>query len=172
MTDPAATPDDANPAPAEAAGDATDLQAVLAERDDYKDKWARAQADLQNYRRRMQRELEEERKYALLPLTKGLLPVLDNLQRALQAAAASKNVDELVSGVDMVAKQFEAALAAVGVQPIAATGQPFDPNLHEAISQQPSAEHPPMTVLHDVERGYTLYDRVVRPTKVIVSKAE
>jgi molecular chaperone GrpE len=169
MTDPAATPDDGNTAPAEAADD---LQAVLAERDDYRDRWSRAQADLQNYRKRIQRDMEEDRKFAVVPLVKAVLPALDNLQRALQAASTSKSVDELVSGVEMVVKQFEDALASVGVQAIAAAGEPFDPNLHEAISQQPSAEHPPMTVLQDVERGYTLHDRVVRPTKVIVSKSE
>jgi molecular chaperone GrpE len=116
--------------------------------------------------------MEEDRKFAVVPLVKAVLPALDNLQRALQAASTSKSVDELVSGVEMVVKQFEDALASVGVQAIAAAGEPFDPNLHEAISQQPSAEHPPMTVLQDVERGYTLHDRVVRPTKVIVSKSE
>lgn len=168
MTDPAATSDETTPSPAAAPDD---LQAALAERDDYRDKWARSQADLQNYRKRMQREMEEDRKFAVVPLVKALVPVLDNLQRAVQAAATSKNADELIAGVEMVLRQFEAALASAGVQPINAVGQPFDPHLHEAISQQPSAEQKPMTVLQDVERGYTLHDRVVRPTKVIVSVA-
>lgn len=146
-----------------------DLAALAAERDDYKDKWARARADLDNYRRRVQREMDEDRKYSALPLLKAVLPGLDNLQRAVQAAATSRNADELITGVEMVTRQFDTALAAVGVTPIAAVGQPFDPNRHEAIAQQPSADHPPMTVLMEVERGYVLHDRVVRPTKVVVS---
>ncbi|MDZ4687059.1 MAG: nucleotide exchange factor GrpE [Planctomycetaceae bacterium] len=169
MTDPAATPDETT---SSSAATPDEWQSALAERDDFKEKWARAQADLQNYRKRMQREMEEDRKFAVVPLLKAMLPGLDNLQRALQAASVSKNVDELVTGVEMVVKQLEAAFIAAGVQPIAAEGQPFDPNLHEAISQMPSADVPPMTVLHDVERGYVLNDRVIRPTKVIVSKSE
>jgi molecular chaperone GrpE len=145
------------------------LATLTAERDDYRDKWARARADLDNYRRRMQKELEEDRKYAALPLLKAVLPGIDGLQLALKAAAGSKNADELIAGVQMVAKQFEAALSTMGITPIAAKGEPFDPNRHEAITQCPSADHPPMTCLEEVERGYQLHDRVVRPTKVIVS---
>ncbi len=145
------------------------LQAVIAERDDFKDKWARARADLENYRRRMQREMEEDRKYAALPLLKAVLPGLDGLHLALRAAAAAKDADQLITGVEMVARQFEAAFAAAGIEAITSVGEPFDPNRHEAISQRPSAEHPPMTVLDEVERGYTLHERVVRPSKVIVS---
>lgn len=146
-----------------------DVAALIAERDEYKNKWARALADLDNYRRRVQKEMEEDRKYAAIPLLKAVLPGLDGLQLALRAAATSQNAEELITGVQMVAKQFDAALSAVGIAPIVSVGQPFDPNLHEAISQRPSADVPPMTVLDEVERGYTLHDRVVRPSKVIVS---
>lgn len=157
-------------------GDSTEsleqrLQAAIADRDDYMDKWTRARADLENYRKRIQREMEEDRKYAALPLLRGVLSPLDNLNRAIAAAKQSHNVDELIAGIEMVVKQFDAALANVGATPIPAAGQPFDPNLHEAIQQVPSAQHPPLTVLQDVERGYLLNDRVVRPSKVIVSSA-
>lgn len=145
------------------------LQQALAERDDFRDKWARAMADLDNYRRRIQREMEEDRKYLAQPLLKALLPGLDGLDRTLQAAQTSKNADDLITGVQMVQKQFETSLAQFGVKSIEAVGQPFDPNVHEAITQMPSADHPPMTVLQDVERGYLLHDRVVRPSKVIVA---
>lgn len=147
------------------------LEAALAERDANRDGWLRAQAELENYRRRVQREAEEMRQYQSLPLARDLLPALDNLQRALQAAENSKNVADLVEGVKMVAKQFDDALARHGIKPIDAAGKPFDPNLHQAIQQFPSAEHPPMTVLNEVERGFTLKDRVVRPSTVIVSQA-
>ena len=148
------------------------LQAALAEREQFKDKWARALADLENYRRRIQREMEEDRKYAALPLLKTLLPAFDGLDRAILAASQSKNAEELIKGVQLTIKQLETALNGFGAKTIAAVGLPFDPNQHEAISQIPSAEHPPMTVLHDVERGYMLHDRIVRPSKVIVAKAE
>jgi molecular chaperone GrpE len=147
------------------------LQAAVAERDQYKDKWARAMADLDNFRKRVYREMDDERKYQSLPLLKSLLPVFDGLDRAVFAAAQSKNFDDLLNGVQLTVKQLESALAGHGVKPIVSLGQPFDPNVHEAISQAPSADHPPMTVLNDVERGYTLHDRVIRPSKVIVTIA-
>lgn len=147
------------------------LQSALAERDQYKEKWARALADLENFRKRVYREMDDERKYQSLPMLKSLLPVFDGLDRAVFAASQSKNFDDLLNGVVMTIKQLESALAGLGAKPIQAQGQPFDPNMHEAISQAPSEDYPPMTVLHDVERGYTLHDRVVRPTKVIVSTA-
>lgn len=148
------------------------LQAALAERDQFKEKWTRSLADLENYRRRVQREMEEDRKYAAMPLLKTLLPAFDGLDRAIQAASQSKNAEELIKGVQLTMKQLEAALNGFGAKSISAVGQPFDPNQHEAISQMVSIDHPPMTVLHDVERGYTLHDRIVRPSKVIVAKAE
>ena len=148
------------------------LQAALQERDQFKEKWTRAVADLDNYRRRIQREMEEDRKYAAAPLLKSLLPTFDGLDRAVAAAAQSRNAEELIKGVQLTIKQLEAGLNGFGARAIVAVGQPFDPNLHEAISQVPSADHPPMTVVQDVERGYMLHDRVIRPSKVIVTKAE
>lgn len=164
------TPPNENPTEAGESLEAQ-LQRALAERDEYKDKWARALADLDNFRRRIQREMEEDRKYLALPLLKALLPGLDGLDRTLNAAATSKNADDLITGVQMVQKQFESSLGQFGVKAIEAVGLAFDPNVHEAITQMPSAEHPPMTVLQDVERGYLLHDRVVRPSKVIVASA-
>lgn len=148
------------------------IAALEAERDDLKDKWARSRADLENYRRRIQREMEEDRKYAAMPLLKAVLPALDGLHLALRAADTAKNADQLIAGVEMIARQFTAAFASQGITPISAVGEPFDPNRHEAISQRPSSEFPPMTVLDEVEQGYLLHDRVVRPTKVIVSMAD
>lgn len=164
------TPPNENPTEAGESLEAQ-LQRALAERDEYKDKWARALADLDNFRRRIQREMEEDRKYLALPLLKALLPGLDGLDRTLNAAATSKNANDLITGVQMVQKQFESSLGQFGVKAIEAVGLAFDPNVHEAITQMPSAEHPPMTVLQDVERGYLLHDRVVRPSKVIVASA-
>jgi molecular chaperone GrpE len=173
MTDHAS---DTTPEPNPAAGESgqttkEQLQAAITDRDKYKDHWARAMADLDNFRKRVYREMEDDRKFQSVPMLKSILPVFDGLDRAVFAAAQAKNFDDLLNGVLMTIKQFETALAGHGAKPIVAQGQPFDPNLHEAISQVPSTEYPPMTVLNDVERGYTLHDRVIRPSKVIVSVA-
>jgi molecular chaperone GrpE len=133
------------------------------------DKFLRAQAELETYRRRVQKERDEDRRFAALPIVKELLPVLDNLQRAVEAADKADSVVDLKAGVEMVLQQSLDVLKKLQITPIAAVGQPFDPNLHEAVSQMPSAEYPPMTVMLEVERGYTLHERVIRPSKVIVS---
>lgn len=148
---------------------AEQLEAACAERDANQQKWLFAVADLDNYRRRVQKEMEQERRYASLPLARDLLPALDNLQRALEAARVSQDAGKLIEGVQMVARQFDDILAKHAVVPINAVDKPFDPNLHQALQQMPSPDKPPMTVLTECERGFTLHDRVVRPSTVIVS---
>jgi len=145
------------------------LRAALAERDALMQKWLLAVADLDNYRRRVQKEAEQERRYAGLPMARDILPALDNLHRALEAARNGGEVNQLVQGVQMVAKQFDEVLAKHAVVPINAASKPFDPNLHQAPQQVPTSDKPPMTVLAECERGYTMHDRVVRPSTVIVS---
>jgi molecular chaperone GrpE len=147
------------------------LEAARAERDTNYNLYLRAQAELQNYRKRAQKEADELRLYQALPLARDLLPAFDNLHRALAAAEASKSVDQLLEGIRMVVKQIDAALSRHQIVPIDATGKPFDPNYHQAIQHMPTDEHPPMTVMHEVERGFTLQDRVVRPASVIVAQA-
>lgn len=167
-----------DPSLANAAGTAGDadgslrdqLEAARAERDANRDNWLRAQADLENYRKRVQREMDEASRYRVLPLARDVLPVLDNLRRALTAAEEGGDTAGLVEGVRLVVKQFEDVLARHSVTPIAAVGQPFDPNLHEALQQVPSRDHPPMTVLEEFQRGYRLHDRVLRPSQVVVSR--
>jgi molecular chaperone GrpE len=145
------------------------LQAALAERDALMQKWLLAVADLDNYRRRVQKESEQERRYAALPLARDILPPLDNLHRALEAAKNGGDVNQLVQGVQMVTKQFDEVFAKHAIVPINAVDKPFDPNLHQAIQQVSAPGKPPLTVLTECERGYTLRDRVVRPSTVIVS---
>lgn len=147
------------------------LQALAEEANAARDQALRAQAELDNYRKRTQRELADERRYAALPIVRDLLPALDNLQRAVDAGQNVDDLSAMLQGVQMVARQIREVLAGHGAAAIEATGQPFDPNLHEAIQQMPSADHPTMTVLDEVEQGYTLHDRVIRPSKVIVSVA-
>ncbi len=129
-----------------------------------------AQADLENYRKRMRREREDELKYADASLLADLLPVVDNLQRAIQSAQQSDQSSGILEGVKLVEKQLIESMKRRGCVPIEAVGQPFDPNLHEAIMQQPTADAPPGTVVHETQVGYRLHERVIRPSQVIVSK--
>jgi molecular chaperone GrpE len=168
----AATPQPQTP-PAEgpSAADNPDarLATALADRDANYERFLRSQAELDNFRKRVQREREEDRRYASLPVVRDLLPVIDNLRRALDAASSTGESGNLRQGIELVLQQLEGVLTRHGAQSIPAVGQPFDPHLHEAVQQAPSAEHPPLTVLQELERGYTIQDRVVRPSKVIVS---
>jgi molecular chaperone GrpE len=137
-----------------------------------KDRELRALAEIENTRRRMRRDLDDQVKYANMPLLRDLLPVLDNVSRAIEAAEKGSEAGGLLEGVRLVASQLETVLAKHQCKRIEAVGQPFDPNLHEAILQQPSADHPPGTVIAEALPGFALYDRVVRPTQVIVSAAD
>lgn len=134
-----------------------------------RDRALRAQAELDNYRKRMRKEMEDERRYAQLPLLSDLLPVLDNVQRAIQAAEKSADGGGLLAGFKMVAQQLEGVLARHHCQRIEALHKPFDPHLHAAILQQPTGEFPPNTVVQVAQDGYQLHDRVLRPAQVIVS---
>ena len=166
-------PEDIAAAVAEAVASNDSADAVYSalqnERDQFFESWKRVQAEFENYRRRAQREREQESKYVALPVIRDLLPGLDNLRRSLDAANKNGKLEELTKGVEMTLKQLEAILEKHEAKPIPGAGSPFDPNLHEAITQMPSADHPPMTVLMEIEKGYVLHDRVVRPSKVIVS---
>jgi molecular chaperone GrpE len=147
----------------------TQLKTAVDERDSYFEQLKRSQAELDNFRKRAQKEADQARRYQAVPLIRDVLPGLDNLGRAIQAAESSGKLDELIEGVKLVVKQFEDFLTRHSVVPISAVGEDFDPNRHEAVGQVPSAEHPPMTVIEEVERGFLLHDRVIRPSKVLVS---
>jgi molecular chaperone GrpE len=145
------------------------LQAAISERDENHDRWLRGQAELDNFRKRTLKEMEQMRLFQAIPLIRDLLPQLDNLNRAISATAESSSFEDLAEGVKMVAKQFQETISKAGVVEIAAVGEPFDPNLHEAVQQFPSDEHPAMTIIQEVQKGYLLHDRVVRASQVIVS---
>jgi len=165
------TPAEALQTPEETASQALEEQllATREERDANYDRYLRSQADLDTARRRWQRELEEQRTYQSLPVIRDLLPALDNLRRAVEAADAGASQESLKQGVALVLKQVDDVFSGHGAKPIPALGAHFDPNIHEAISQIPTNEKPPMTVLIEAERGYKLHDRIVRPSKVIVA---
>jgi molecular chaperone GrpE len=143
------------------------LAALTAERDEYLALAQRVQADFENYRKRAVRDQERLIAHAHERLVRELLPVLDDLERALEAAARHEEA-KLVDGVQLVERALRGALAKEGLTEIETTGQ-FDPHIHEALLTQPSADTEPGTVLEVVQRGYRLGDRVVRPARVIVS---
>jgi molecular chaperone GrpE len=149
-----------------------DLEALRTrakERDEFLDLLKRTQADFANYQKRNQKEREQERRYLYGPLVLELLPALDNLERATAAAKQAGETGPLVQGVAMVQSQLLDIFRRHGVNPIDAEGKAFDPNLHEAVMQQPSPDKPANTVLQVLEKGFTINERVLRPAKVIVS---
>ena len=148
---------------------AAELQKLKAERDSYYEQSLRSVAELENFRKRMQREMEQAARYQYLPLMRDLLPALDNLGRTIQSAEANGNLESLLQGLHMIVKQFDDTLAKNSAKAIATVGNPFDANVDEAILQVPTDAHPPMTVIQEVERGYMLHERVIRPAKVIVA---
>ena len=131
----------------------------------------RLKADFENYRRRMQRQLEGIRLAANEELIKDLLPVLDNFERAMQAKREEQAEDPFFQGMEMVFRGLQEALANHGLQPIEAVGQPFDPNLHEAVAMEGTGGED-LSVLAQVQTGYLLHDKVLRHTKVLVGQGE
>src|SRR6185312_6524852 len=144
------------------------LSDLQRQRDEYLDLLQRSRAEFANYQKRSKAQADADRVYAIGSLARDLLDGLDNLERAAEAlrAAGSAGVSE---GIDMVHKQLIATLAKHGVEPIQALGKPFDPNEHEALVQQPDANHPEGTVVAELGKGYRIHERVLRPTKVAVS---
>jgi len=149
-----------------------EMELVRTELNEARDKMLRAQAELENYRKRARRELDDERKYAEINLLRDLLPVVDNIGRAIDAAGKKADAASLLEGVRMVQLQLKQLLERHHCQPIAGEGHHFDPAHHEAVMQQVSKDHEPNTVLAVVQTGYQLYDRVIRPAQVVVSKKE
>ena len=144
----------------------TEAQEAIAESNE---RIVRLTADFDNFRKRAQREKDEARQFANQGLLEKLLPVLDNFEMALTAV---KDADPSVrDGVRMILDQLLGVLKESGVEPVDAMGQPFDPNLHEALSQEETTEVEEGTVVQQVQRGYKLNDRLVRPARVVVAKA-
>jgi molecular chaperone GrpE len=149
-----------------------DLKARAAKADENWDKYLRAAADLDNYRKRVAREKEELARFTTERVVAALLPTLDNLERAIDAAQThGAENSALLQGLTQVHSQFRRTLMEFGLQEITAdAGQPFDPNLHEAINQVESPEHAEGHVVEQFQRGYKLADRLLRPARVVVSK--
>lgn len=129
----------------------------------------RLQADFDNYRRRTQKEKEETIKYAAERIVEAMLPVLDNFERAINSTKANQDFNAFSQGVEMIFKQMQNGLAKEGLSAIEAIGQPFDPNLHEAVLRVESEEYPENTVIEELQKGYYLKEKVLRPSMVKVS---
>ncbi len=145
-----------------------------------KDKWLRAVADLENYKKRTKREMDDQSLRTSKSLLTGFLPVVDNLERALEvaeptAAGASdenaENVRNLVQGLKMVRQEFLGALSRNGIEAIDSIGQTFDPSQHDALQQMDSPDHAPGVIIREFEKGYKMNDRLLRPARVIVAGA-
>jgi len=147
----------------------TRLQAAEKAREEYLTLVKQTRAEFENYQKRNARDMATERRFAQTPLAGDLLPALDNLERAIAAATQAGDKGPLAQGVAMVQAQLLDVLRRHGVTRIEAQGLAFDPHLHQAVMQQPSAQVPPHTVLQVLEPGYMLHDRVLRPARVIVS---
>jgi molecular chaperone GrpE len=129
----------------------------------------RLQAEMQNLRNRTSREIADERKYAALPVITDLLPIIDNIDRAIEAAEKAGEAENLLAGFRLVKQQLHTILTRNDCVPIPAENEIFDPNVHQAILQQPSADVPAGQVMMVTQAGYKMHDRVVRPAQVIVS---
>ena len=136
------------------------------------DRLLRAKADFQNLQRRTAIERSEAIRYANAELMKSLVGVLDDFERSLAAGVEATDVASVLDGERLIHENFRKALVDHGLELIRALHEPFDPSIHEALMQRPSDDHPPGTVLEEVAKGYRLRDRVLRPTRVIVSKAD
>lgn len=162
------------PATAELIATRSELKRVEAENAELKDRLARRQADFENYRKRVDRERTETYNRVVADIATKLLPVVDNLKRALEAEASveSSESDEFrhfLSGVDLINKQLNGVLDVLGVKPIAAVGEPFNPHVHEAVVTEATDEFEPDTVMQEIVAGYRLGDKLIRPALVKVA---
>jgi molecular chaperone GrpE len=175
VTDPAeekgrggAAPDAADDNPSAQSED-DGIANLQADMDRFRDLALRTQADFENYKKRCAREKEEAIKYANSSLLERLIAIVDNFELGLSAARGEGESSPIYSGMSMVLKQLTDFLADSGLQPIDAEGEKFDPNLHEAISHEPSKSVPEGVVIRQTRRGYRMKDRLLRPSSVVVS---
>ena len=147
------------------------LTQVQNETEVHKEQYLRTLAEMENLRKRTQRDKEELAKYANESILREILPVIDNLERAVEHAEQAESNEGLFEGVQMTLTQFSQLLNKFGVEPVEALGQPFDPAYHQAMGQLESAEHPVNTVIQQMQKGYQLNKRLLRPAFVMLAKA-
>lgn len=159
-----------------AAGEGSELDTLKAQLQEYQDQALRAQAEMQNVRRRAELDVEKAHKFALEKFVKELLPVADSLEKAVESTEGNEESGELVAsmrqGVEMTLSLFLGSLKKFNVEQLNPVGEPFDPQQHEAMSMVPAPDAEPNSVVAVVQKGYLLNGRVVRPAMVVVAKAE
>lgn len=146
------------------------LADAQAEAADYKDRWLRGQAEFANARKRMEKERGELYTTATVDVVKKLLPIIDDLERAIDNVPEAIRDNSWLEGIEMIQRKLLSALETFQVSPITAVGQPFDPNFHEAITQEPSDEYESGLVSRELQKGYKAGDRVIRPSLVAVAE--
>ena len=147
------------------------LAAITAERDDYKDRLLRLAADFENFKKRALRERQETLVKAREDTLREILPVIDNLERAVQAADRAPDAKAVADGVTMVLRYFEDVASRLGLERLSAIGEKFDPSKHDALQQLESAEHEPGTIMAEILAGYRMGDRLLRAASVVVARA-
>ncbi len=145
------------------------LEAAQAEAVDFRDRWMRVQAEFANARKRMDKQRALTYQNATVDLTAKILPAIDDFERAIDNVPGEISENSWFEGIELVQKKLSGVLESIGVQPIEAVGQPFDPNIHEAIQQEPSDEYESGIVARELQKGYQLGDRVIRPSLVTVA---
>jgi molecular chaperone GrpE len=154
----------------------TDIEQALAAKTEeaktFQDKYLRLAAEFENFKRLAQKQKQEYSQFANESLLKELLPIVDNLERALKCVQEGRTTDGLVQGVELTLKQFTETLARFGVKPIASLGAPFDPTCHQAVARQESKTAAENTVIEEYQKGYQLHDRVLRAAMVVVATAQ
>ena len=169
---PAANTEETAPAAPEEMTEESLLAQMQSDMARFKDLALRTQADFENFRKRAAREKEDAAKYANAAFLERLLPILDNFELGLNAARSDAKDSPIIAGMDMVSKQLTDFLTGVGVETVKAEGEKFDPNLHEAVAQEASADVPEGAIVRQLRKGYRLRDRLLRPATVTVSKGK
>ncbi len=175
-THPASAPDGTGPTPPEETAltpaQIDELKAQAAKAAEHWDRLLRNTADFENYKKRAARERQDAVKFANEGLMQKLIPVMDNFEAALNSVPASggDSAQSLLTGVSMIHQQLKSILTEAGLEEVESHGKPFDPNIHEAVSEAESAEHPEGHVMQQLRKGYRLRDRLLRPATVIVAK--
>ena len=150
--------------------DAERIEALTAEKDKLYEQLLRTAADFDNYRKRSRKEVEQAERRGRENTLRDLLPVIDNLERAVEATTTTSEVNAVRDGVRMVLKQFEDVAGRIGLTRVVSVGERFDPNLHDAFQQIVTDEHPPGTIVQEYQPGYRLDERLLRPAMVVVAR--
>lgn len=169
--DPQAEPSGGGEAEASAEDLAARLETLEQKAEGFREQALRAQAEAENTRRRAARDVENAHKFALEKFTAELLPVLDSLEKAVEVASQAQGAESIAEGVELSLKLFLSVLQKQGIEQLDPDGEPFDPQVHEAVAMVPSADAQPNSVIEVMQRGYVLNGRVVRAAKVVVARA-